>query len=768
MLHFDPAVLDYPGGHDLHLRLIEALRPKPDYLVSDWADDHRILSARHADQAGRWMTSKAPFLREIQDNLSARSPVQITSLMKGAQLGGTECANNWVGYTVHSDPVPMLYVCPTATVMKRTSARIQQMVDDDPKGLGTKILPARKRDAKNSQIEKHFPGGALYFATGNSATNLRSTMVKRIVLDELDAYPQDVDGEGSVIGVAERRGTTAGDSFKQLEISTPGVDQTSLIKRRFLKGDQRRYCMPCPHCSNLISFEWENFTWEEGKPETVRYKCKCCAEPIHETKHKKAMLAAGMWVPKIILDDADAMIRLSAGDRSELDAHNVTALRRSYYMPSFLATIGLTWRKIIQVYEEAAGSEPDLKVFWTTLVGIPYVAPGEAPSWEKLKALKVAFRARQLPAWTTFLTAGADPGTDHVEVHIWAYGRRRRRHLVESIRVDGPVGEQSTWDQVTAIVNRLYLHPNGAVLPIRRFLIDRRHAPDAVDRWVATQNRYVVIACMGSEQFDADMIKWVSRKQKAEDIQWGVPAATKVLRLGVSMIKLEFYGYVNVKAIEGKDVPVGMISLNSDATDEVCKQLVSEHLTFVSVNGARSKPRWRPVGASRHEALDCAGYSRAGAEVEGWSRWSEDDFAREDMKMVEQARSIDFELRVLQHRRQTEGDERPVTLKDLFPSLVLPGDSDAEVVGKVEAEPVDELPLPSQVPAAAAPAVPLVITATPVPPPADAGAWAGVKKSWGNGARQGPAVATTVNGIVRCTEDRKSLLTPVTIEADHD
>jgi hypothetical protein len=259
MLRVDPTKLAYPGAQELDAKLSEALAPALDLLVSQWADKSRVLSKKHAKEHGDWNTDRVPFAREIMDCFSARSPVQRVTYQKGAQVSGTESANNVTGYCIASAPAPVLYVSPTLTVTKRTSARIQAMIDDGPEGLGQRVMSARKRESKNSQFEKHFPGGALYFATANSASNLRSTAAKITIFDEVDAYPGDVGGEGGVIEVAEARGFTFGDQAKSFLISTPGVDQTSIIKKEYLKGDQRLYMMPCPHCRRRIDFHWGQF-----------------------------------------------------------------------------------------------------------------------------------------------------------------------------------------------------------------------------------------------------------------------------------------------------------------------------------------------------------------------------------------------------------------------------------------------------------------------------------------------------------------------------
>lgn len=755
-LRVDPALLEYAGSDAMMATIQTAMRPRIDYLVSQWADAKRILSAKHAKQAGRWKTSKVPYLREPMDNMSARSRVRVTTLMKGAQLGGTEAGNNTVGYRIDGAPASIIYVCPNRTIMKRTSGRLEQMFRDDPTGLGLKVPPPRKHGSKNTDEEKHYPGGMLVMASAQAAASLRSTMAELAIFDEVDAYPPDVDGEGDVITVGEGRGGTIGHDWKQLEISTPLVAQTSIIKRRFEQGDQRHYCMPCPHCGGLVDFHLEGFKWEEGNAaRTIRFQCKCCQQDIYEARHKRRMIDAGIWVPKKLRDDPEAMALLAQGDRSELDAFNETAYHRSYYMPSFLATIGLTWSTIFTKWDAAQGNPAQMKTITNIYFGLAYVAPGEAPPWERVLGLRNDFRARQIPPWVTFLTAGGDVGIDHVEVHIWGWGRRKRRHLVEKIRIDGPYNEPSTWAQVDAVVQRCYLHPCGAVLPIARFVIDRNKWPDVIDPWLARQNPWVVIGSRGSSTFDHPIYRYTSRREKPTDISHGVPSSLRVLTSGVSMLKLEFYGQVNLKDDGRSEPPVGWVSLNADTDEETCKQLVSERLEFHSVNGKRATPRWQPLPNVRHEALDCCNLARVGAEIEGVSRFAEADFKRMEDQMAEQAEQNAEWMKVEAHRRQVAGEDRPVTIRDLYPNVVTPDDADP--VAAIAEAARDESVAPDQEPAMA----PAPVKAEEPDSDMD-----GVRTAWKSTTPR-PARAEAVStGIVRCTDGVEDLFAPVTVTAD--
>lgn len=101
--------------------------------VSEWADKYRILSSKSASEPGRWRTDRTPYLKEIMDCLSPKSPVQKVVFMKGAQIGGTECGNNWLGYVMHKAPGPIMAVSPTVEMAKRNSKqRIDPLIEDCP------------------------------------------------------------------------------------------------------------------------------------------------------------------------------------------------------------------------------------------------------------------------------------------------------------------------------------------------------------------------------------------------------------------------------------------------------------------------------------------------------------------------------------------------------------------------------------------------------------------------------------------------------------
>jgi phage terminase large subunit GpA-like protein len=87
----------------------------------------------------------------------------------------------------------------------------------------------------------------LVMTGANSAVGLRSMPVRYLFLDEVDGYPLDVEGEGDAISLAEARTRTLrAQDLHRLDADDLGA---SAIEREYEASDQRRYFVPCPHCS---------------------------------------------------------------------------------------------------------------------------------------------------------------------------------------------------------------------------------------------------------------------------------------------------------------------------------------------------------------------------------------------------------------------------------------------------------------------------------------------------------------------------------------
>ena len=197
------------------------------------------------------------------DCLSPASKIERVVVMKGAQIGLSECGNNWIGYVIHHAPSPMLAVLPTVEMAKRNSKQRIDPLIEESEVLSKLVRPARSRDSGNTVLTKSFPGGLLAMTGANSAVGLRSMPVRYLFLDEVDGYPGDIDGEGDPAALAEARTRTFA-RRKVFIVSTPTIKGVSRIEREYEASDQRRYFVPCPHCRHMQWLQFERLRWDKG------------------------------------------------------------------------------------------------------------------------------------------------------------------------------------------------------------------------------------------------------------------------------------------------------------------------------------------------------------------------------------------------------------------------------------------------------------------------------------------------------------------------
>jgi phage terminase large subunit GpA-like protein len=189
----------------------------------------------------------------------------------------------------------MLAVQPTVEMAKRNSKqRIDPLIEESDV-LRDLVSNPRSRDSGNTMLAKEFPGGILVMTGANSAVGLRSMAARYLFLDEVDAYPGDVDGEGDPIKLALARTRTFA-RRKILIVSTPKITGTSRIEAAFEESDQRSYWVPCPACSQFQVLRFAQVRWPNGEPERAVYVCEHC-EAVIENHQKNWMLPRGQWRP---------------------------------------------------------------------------------------------------------------------------------------------------------------------------------------------------------------------------------------------------------------------------------------------------------------------------------------------------------------------------------------------------------------------------------------------------------------------------------------
>jgi phage terminase large subunit GpA-like protein len=87
-----------------------------------------VLSALSAEP-GPWRTDRVPYLRAIMDALGPGDSHETVVLMKGAQIGATEAALNFLGFAIeHAGGVVLLVMPSLSDVLRNTRVRIDPMI----------------------------------------------------------------------------------------------------------------------------------------------------------------------------------------------------------------------------------------------------------------------------------------------------------------------------------------------------------------------------------------------------------------------------------------------------------------------------------------------------------------------------------------------------------------------------------------------------------------------------------------------------------------
>ena len=162
---------------------------------SDWADQYRIIAK--GPERGQWRTERTPYLREPMNCTDPESPFQRVVMMFATQLGKSEVLYNAVLKRIHISPMDMMMVQPTLQDAKdHSSQRFTQTARVMPYVLSN-IAETRSRDETNTLLTKELANGSatLFFSGANSARSLASKPLGFAACDEVDGYPNDVDGD---------------------------------------------------------------------------------------------------------------------------------------------------------------------------------------------------------------------------------------------------------------------------------------------------------------------------------------------------------------------------------------------------------------------------------------------------------------------------------------------------------------------------------------------------------------------------------------------
>jgi phage terminase large subunit GpA-like protein len=536
----------------IHATLARALAPRRPLTVSQWADANRILSTKASSAPGRWRTSRNPPLREPMDCLSARSTVHQVVLKFPIQFGKTSVAENVIGYTMDHDPCPIMVTLPGEVSMNKWVAqKLTPMIDETP-CVKRAMASVASRDSANQRTFKDFAGGQLYIEHAGSPQRLKSTSVRKLIVDEIDEFAGAMRSGDDPVAMLDGRTSAFPANYQRLYISTPSLEGISRIDALYKTSDQRRYHVPCPECAHLQPLEWSGLHWNPDAT-VCWYGCRECGSCIDE-HHKANMIAAGKWVPE--------------NPESKTRGYTINCL----YYPFGL---GPRWLDLVQMWRDAQNDPAKLKTF----VNDRLAETWEDPAMRAVKHNVIADRAepyklRTAPHGVLAVTAGVDTQDNRLAVHLTGWGRGLASWTLDYIELPGDPENDDVWVALVELINRPIEHACGALIRAEATAVDAGgHRTQAVYNFVRKRLLRRCIPTFGAVPNNAPVLS----KGTMVDFNWKGQSDKRGIRIhhiGTVGIKHMLYGRIGADA--EKLVESRMVHLSDELPSEYFTGLVAE------------------------------------------------------------------------------------------------------------------------------------------------------------------------------------------------
>lgn len=591
-----------------------AWAPPPKLTLSQWADEHAILSAESSADLGKWRT--IPYQRGIMDAITDRH-IEAVTVMKSARVGWTKIINHAIGFHMHYDPCPIMVVQPTIGDAEGYSKDEIAPMLRDTEVLMALVPESNRRDGGNTILHKQFPGGQLRLVGADSPRGFRRVSIRFLAFDEVDGYAATAGEEGDQIKLGIKR-TDYFWNRKILAGSTPTLDSTSRIKRRFERGDMRYYFVPCPHCKQPQVLKWENLKWDKGRPETAYFMCvhNGC---VIEYRHQRWMVEQA---DKLNLAGDPTMGWVPTNQNAE-QRHASFHIWAAYsYSPN------ATWEQLAREWIESHKNIEERKTFINTVMGEPYKGEGDAPDWKRLYDRRENYRRNVVPAGALVLFCGVDVQKDRLELEIVGYGRRMESWSIDYRVIPGDTsqlnGPNSPWPRLSEVLNEWWDHELGGRMQVRMMAIDTGFNTSVVYQYVSTHPVSRVFGVDGRDTYQ--MIMGQPKKVQVNTRGKRAGKSVKLWPVGISLVKTELYGWLkqDKPTVEsGQELPFGYCHF-PEYGEEYFKGITAEEIVPRLVKGFR-RYQWEKV-YDRNEPLDCRVYARAVAALAGVDRWDEEEW----------------------------------------------------------------------------------------------------------------------------------------------
>lgn len=494
--------------------------------------------------------------------------------MTSAQIGKTEILNNILGYFVHQDPSPILFIQPTLDMAEAWSKdRLAPMIRDTEALTGL-FRDAKTRNSDNTLLHKKFTGGHITMAGANSPSSLASRPIRIVLLDEEDRYPVSAGSEGDPGSLAQKRTTTFWNRLL-VSASTPTIEDESKIESRYQQSDQRKFYVPCPECDAFQVLMWSQIKFEKGNSATTYYECEHCKAHLRDSD-KMWMLEHGEW-------------------RAEAAFNGIAGFHiNELYSP------WVRWREMVENFHKAKRLPETLKVWVNTSLGETWKDKTEGVDPAGLLKRKENW-GRVAPDGVIVITAGVDVQDDRLEVEVIGWGVGQESWSLQYHVLHGDPAQADVWKDLDDVLSQTIQTSDGRTLPVGCACVDSGgHHTQKVYEYCKAREYQRIYAIKGASQIGKPLVSKFSKANKLR---------VKLFSIGTDTAKQMIYARLKIH-----QPGAGYCHFPSDYPEEYFKQLTAERIQTRFVNGHPTRIWVMPKGR-RNEALDCRVYGMAALHI---------------------------------------------------------------------------------------------------------------------------------------------------------
>lgn len=601
--------------------LIAAIAPPEQIDPPTWAERNLIVPDGPKKLEG-WSRALTPFVAEPLGHTSVDSPVNEFCVMKSAQTGFTTLMIAAIGHTIDIEPCDQMIVQPTDGALTDFNSKKLQIAIDHSPALSAKVAPQTARSGKASTTyEKRYGASSLTLALASSTADLRSKSVRKVWLDEIDEYADDLDGQGSPFDMIEARQESflRDGTWKRAYVSTPTIKGGSHIERYWEASDKRKWFVTCPHCrgddgeSSEYVFEFgPNFRYSEEWPYRSYFVAPCCGVVVEEHE-RHALVRAGRW-------------KATEPAPGRMPGYHFNAMS-SPFVP---------WAKIAERAVKAGADSAKQKTFYNLTLGLPFEMKGDAPDHVRLFERREDGLPRyRVPPGGLLLTAAADVQMRGIWYEITAWAPDGQSWVVDADYCDGdtstPDGEAFALLH-KATIGRTFPDAFGGERFIDALGVDSGYRSHVVYSWVRANQRLhpdmgkdIILALDGRDGWPVPPIGM----PKLVDIDLGgrkIKQGCKLWPVGTWSLKGSIYDDFRKEGLKSGALrdPEGYCHFPSWLGMNYFEQITAEYLADEKLRG-RSRKVWK-VRRDNH-LLDCRVYNRAMASYLGLQSMTSDEWA---------------------------------------------------------------------------------------------------------------------------------------------